>query len=93
MITVLPEPEVGARKQRTDHGATPKSSGIRIWVGGDPGKLEVYGWAAWSPAKAILTLRNPGDERQSMSIDVGEAFGAATGSVASISGKQPMEAG
>lgn len=44
------------------------------WVGGDPGKLEVYGWAAWSPAKAILTLRNPGDKRQSISIDVGEAF-------------------
>jgi hypothetical protein len=44
------------------------------WVGGDPGKLEVYGWAAWSRAKAILTLRNPSDKRQSMSIDVGQAF-------------------
>lgn len=32
------------------------------WVGGDPGKLEVYGWAAWSPAKAILVLRNPSDK-------------------------------
>ena len=45
------------------------------WVGGDPGKLEVYGWAAWSPAKAILILRNPSNKRQSISIDVGEAFG------------------
>jgi hypothetical protein len=44
------------------------------WVGGDPGKLEVYGWAAWTPAKAILTLRNPSDQRQSISIDVGRAF-------------------
>ncbi len=44
------------------------------WVGGDPGKLEVYGWAAWSPAKAILTLRNPSDKSQSISIDVGHAF-------------------
>jgi hypothetical protein len=44
------------------------------WVGGDPGKLEVYGWAAWSPAKAILTLRNPSDHRQTISIDVGRAF-------------------
>src|SRR6202020_3440401 len=34
------------------------------WVGGDPGKLEVYGWAAWSPTKAILVLRNPSDKRQ-----------------------------
>jgi hypothetical protein len=44
------------------------------WVGGDPGKLEVYGWAAWSPAKAILTLRNPSDRPQSISIDVGQVF-------------------
>src|SRR5208337_2497304 len=44
------------------------------WVGGDPGKLEVYGWAAWTPAKAILTLRNPSDQRQSILIDVGRAF-------------------
>jgi hypothetical protein len=44
------------------------------WVGGDPGKLEVYGWAAWSRAKAILTLRNPSDQRQSISIDVGRAL-------------------
>jgi hypothetical protein len=40
------------------------------WIGGNPGKLEVYGWAAWSPAKAILTLRNPSDQPQSLSIDV-----------------------
>ena len=44
------------------------------WIGGDPGKLGVYGWAAWSPAKGILTLRNPSDQRQSISIDVGQAF-------------------
>jgi hypothetical protein len=44
------------------------------WIGGDPGKLEVYGWAAWSPAKAILTLRNPSNKRQNISIDVGRAF-------------------
>ncbi len=44
------------------------------WVGGDPGKLQIYGWAAWSPAKAILTLRNPNDKSQSILIDVGQAF-------------------
>ena len=44
------------------------------WIGGNPGKLEVYGWAAWSPAKAILTLRNPSDQPQSLSIDVGRAL-------------------
>ncbi len=44
------------------------------WIGGDPGKLEVYGWAAWSDAKGILTLRNPSDKRQTISIDVAQAF-------------------
>jgi hypothetical protein len=44
------------------------------WVGGDPGNLEVYGWAAWSVGKAILTLRNPSDKPLSLGIDVGAAF-------------------
>jgi hypothetical protein len=44
------------------------------WIGGDPGKLEVYGWAAWSRTKGIFTLRNPSDRRQSMAVDVGWAF-------------------
>jgi hypothetical protein len=44
------------------------------WVGGDPAKLEVYGWAAWSPMKGIVTLRNPSDQPQSFSIDITKAF-------------------
>jgi len=44
------------------------------WVGGDPNKLEVYGWAAWSPAKGILTLRNPSDKAQGFAIDAAKAF-------------------
>jgi hypothetical protein len=40
------------------------------WVGGDPGRLDVYGWAAWTPAKAILTLRNPSDQPQLAVIDL-----------------------
>ena len=35
------------------------------WVGGDPGAAQVYGFAAWSRAKAILVLRNPADKTQS----------------------------
>src|SRR5271165_6154922 len=31
------------------------------WVGGDPGRLEVYGWAGWGPAGGVITLRNPSD--------------------------------
>ena len=34
------------------------------WIGGNPALLEVYGWAAWSPGKAIVTLRNPSDHLQ-----------------------------
>jgi hypothetical protein len=44
------------------------------WIGGDPAKLQIYGWAAWSPAKSILTLRNPSDKSQSISIDVAQVF-------------------
>jgi hypothetical protein len=29
------------------------------WVGGDPGKGEVYGYAAWSEMKSVISLRNP----------------------------------
>lgn len=44
------------------------------WVGGDPGQLEVYGWASWSPRKAILVLRNPSDKPQSISLDAATIF-------------------
>jgi len=41
------------------------------WIGGDPGRLDVYGWAAWSPKKAFITLRNPDDKPQLAILDVG----------------------
>lgn len=44
------------------------------WLGGDPAMLQVYGWASWSPQKAILVLRNPSDKPQQFSLDVGHAF-------------------
>ncbi len=44
------------------------------WIGGDPAKLEVYGWASWSLAKGIVTLRNPADHEQEFLLDVGKAF-------------------
>ena len=52
------------------------------WIGGDPAKLEAYGWAAWSPAKGIVTLRNPSDRPATFAFEPGSAFelpaGAAT---------------
>lgn len=44
------------------------------WVGGDPAWLAVYGWASWTPEKAILTLRNPSDKPQDFALDAGQAF-------------------
>ena len=44
------------------------------WIGGDPAKLQVYGWASWSPRKGIVVLRNPSDQVQTFLLDVGQAF-------------------
>ncbi len=44
------------------------------WIGGNPDRLDVYGWAAWSPRKGLLTLRNPSAKAQSIPIDVATAF-------------------
>jgi hypothetical protein len=50
-----------AAKWSRDNAQTLKDS---HWIGGDPVRLEVYGWASWSPAKGIVTLRNPSDRQQ-----------------------------
>ena len=44
------------------------------WVGGDPAKLDVYGFASWSPEKGILTLRNPAAEAQEFFFDPASVF-------------------
>ena len=44
------------------------------WIGGDPAQLQVYGWAAWSPSKGIITLRNPSDKPQQYRLDVARAL-------------------
>ncbi len=44
------------------------------WVGGDPAKGEVYGWAAWNNNKGTITLRNPSDKPATFSIDIAKAF-------------------
>ena len=59
------------------------------WIGGDPRKLEVYGHAAWSPRRAILSLRNPSDKPQSVAIDVSRAFELPDGARTSFSARSP----
>jgi hypothetical protein len=44
------------------------------WVGGDPNHGDIYGWASWSPRKAILVLRNPSDQPAKIDIDIATAF-------------------
>jgi hypothetical protein len=44
------------------------------WVGGAPADREVYGWAARSPKKGILTLRNPSAKAAEISIDPARVF-------------------
>jgi len=34
------------------------------WIGGDPEKQQVYGFASWNPRHGTLTLRNPSDKEQ-----------------------------
>jgi hypothetical protein len=62
------------------------------WVGGDPRQLQVYGWAAWSPTKGILTLRNPSGKPQSFVVDVQQAFELPPGAPTAYSMLDPYDA-
>ncbi len=47
------------------------------WVGGNPwtgSNHEVYGWASWNGAKSTLALRNGGNQAQTYSFTLREAF-------------------
>ncbi|MEO7367698.1 MAG: enterotoxin, partial [Gemmatimonadaceae bacterium] len=59
------------------------------WVGGDPLRLEPYGWASWSPRKGIITLRNPGNSAQTIGIDVEHAFELPPGAPRRYSARSP----
>ena len=44
------------------------------WIGGDPAKGDIYGYAAWSPGKAVLSLRNPSGVEKIFKVNVASAF-------------------
>jgi len=44
------------------------------WVGGDPLKLEIYGYAAWNPRKGTLMVRNPDNRVQTVALDAATIF-------------------
>ncbi len=59
------------------------------WVGGDPRQMAVYGFAAWSPAKGIVTLRNPAAVEQSFSFDPASVFELPVGAPVKYSLSSP----
>jgi hypothetical protein len=44
------------------------------WIGGDPNQGQVYGYAAWTPQKAVLSFRNPSAEKKIFTITTASAF-------------------
>lgn len=69
-----------------------RNAGVLVdthWVGGDPKKLEVYGWASWSPQKGILVLRNPSDREQTFALDPRAAFELPVGAPTRFAAQSP----
>jgi hypothetical protein len=62
------------------------------WVGGDPRWLAVYGWASWSSEKGILTLRNPSDRPQTITLDVAQVFELPEGAAKRYKAHSPWTA-
>jgi hypothetical protein len=44
------------------------------WIGGDPFKGQVYGYASWSEDKGIISLRNPSSFEQIYEVVMDEVF-------------------
>jgi len=61
------------------------------WIGGDPGKLQVYGWAAWSPKGWIVTLRNPSAQMQTFTLDLPAALELPSKERAAFNVTQPFD--
>ncbi len=61
------------------------------WVGGDPAKGEIYGWASWSERKGILSLRNPHDKPGKLTVDIGKVFELPAGTAQKYSLKSPWK--
>jgi hypothetical protein len=61
------------------------------WIGGDPARGEVYGWASWCQRKGILALRNPKGEPGQITLDLGKAFELPQGAARQYSLKSPWK--
>jgi len=61
------------------------------WVGGDPAWLEPYGWASWSPKKAILVLRNPSDVTKTIALTLKDTLELPAGASLLYQAKSPWK--
>jgi hypothetical protein len=77
-----------AAKWSRDNAQTLKDS---HWIGGDPARLEAYGWASWSHEKAILTLRNPSDQPQDFTANLSTLLELPAGSTRAFAARSPWK--
>ena len=63
------------------------------WIGGDPARLNTYGWASWSPARAIVTLRNPDARPQLAVLDLQRQLELPQGAVRRFSVRDVWKTG
>ena len=61
------------------------------WVGGDPLKLEPYGYAAWSPRKGTLMVRNPDELSCQMTLDAAAVFELPAGAAQTYALRSPYQ--
>jgi hypothetical protein len=61
------------------------------WVGGDPLKLEPYGYAAWSPRQGTLMVRNPEAQRRAIALDAASVFELPAGAAQSYTLRSPYK--
>ncbi|HUX45592.1 MAG TPA: enterotoxin [Terracidiphilus sp.] len=61
------------------------------WVGGDPGWLEAYGWASWTPRMGILVLRNPSDKPQTIRLRLADSLELPAGAAEAYEAKSPWK--
>ncbi len=79
----------GARWSRRNAGVLADTH----WVGGDPARLELYGWASWSERLGILTLRNPSDRPQEIRLDPASVFELPDGAAETWQARNPWRGG
>jgi hypothetical protein len=77
-----------AAKWSRDNATTLEDS---HWIGGDPARLEVYGWASWSHEKAIVTLRNPSDHPQDFTASLATLLELPAKSALAYSARSPWK--